>query len=254
MAHAQRHAEADRLAEPGILRGILIAGYDMVTRTVVDILQRPLGFRLEVKPRPIWLHILAFFSPLVLLLLAPKLFAQNASSISGPPETTVTHDVQAVATYPTMRQYQVPGLDATELPYTPKESGVVAESCFLVSEISTLTARAPGAQNLHEFVGISLKSTTAQSRVLASQDLSGFCLESRAKPPMTGERKANAARSKWEKAEAEHRWWIRMRTKILLSDPASAAVYQRLFLDGTDSESYSETTRRVASLCSPFWR
>lgn len=248
MAHVQRHAEADRLAEPGTLRGILNADYDMITRAVVDILQRPLGFRIEVRSRPVWIYMLGFLG---FLLVAPKLFAQNASSISGPPET---QDVQLVATYPTIRQYQVPGLDPTELPYTPKESGVVAESCFLVSEISTLTARAPGAQSFHEFVGMSLKSTMAQSQVLAPQDLSGICLESRAKPPITGEWEGKAARSKWEEAEAKHRRWLRMRTKILLSDPASAAVYQRLFLDGTDSESYSETTRRVASLCSPFWR
>lgn len=45
------------------------------------------------------------------LLIA--LYAKYTSSSSDPPETTVTHDVQAVATYPTMRQYSVPGLDAT---------------------------------------------------------------------------------------------------------------------------------------------
>lgn len=118
------------------------------------------------------------------------------------------------------------GPSPTPALYKPAELGVVAEMCFMVSQVSTLTDRSPGAQSLHDFVDSGVKPGAERPTCTFSQELCGACLVSEASHPAThvwrgmGVRALHAA---WDEMEVEDLLRTADRASILPFSPACGA-------------------------------
>lgn len=206
---------------------------------VVDALQIPIGFRLEVRHRPAWVHI----SLALAIVLAARFLMPDMSAASlGPTVTAVGPPVPTV-------DPPVP----TAAPYKPGDSGVVAEICFLVREISQQTARGVGAQTLYDFIESEGRSGAARSDSMSPQRLCGACLTSEARLSEIMESKGEHELAERVEEEVEDRRRTLDRSIILLSDPGSAEVYRRLLIKDRDSEDWKQTKKRTNSLCKQFW-
>lgn len=284
MADDQRHPQAAGLADPSILKRILDAGHDQVTRTiqvakrnlgnkigaqtlgtvvtstagsvrdwmnlVVAAMRRPTSFRLEVQPRPLWMHILAALVLVPIFLRAMLFFS---AVFSAPPVPTAAHDLQEATMTPNICQYQAPGPSPIQTLYTPDETGVVAEICFLLTGVSTQTARAPGAQTLYEFLDSRVGSGAARSDASPRRELCQACLTSEARRSAISESGGAIVLSELEEEEEELLQTLE-RSSILISDPTSRAIYERLFVEPSRSEGHKARLTRISSLCMPFWR
>lgn len=206
---------------------------------VVDALRHPFGFRLEVKRRPVWMHISA---ALFVALLAWFFIPNKSAASSGPPVTAVGPPVATVD--PTV---------ATVANYEPRDSGVVAEICFLVREISEQKGRGVGAQTLYDFVESEGRSGVVRSDSLSLQRLCGACLTSEVRLSEIMKSKGEDESLERVEDEVEGRRRILDRSIILLSDRRSVEIYESLLIDGRDSEKYEQTKKRTNSLCQQFW-
>lgn len=284
MVNGQGHPQAAGPADPSVLENILDAAHNQVRRAVevtrrnlgdkinaqtlgrafasaagsvyswtnlvVDAMRQPIGYKLEVQRRPVWMHV-AFVLVLALAaqLAAHRLIPHKPAASSCPPvTTTVAHDLQEEATTdPGFRQYEVPGLHPPEAPYKPDESGVVSEICYLVSQASAQTGHTPWGETLYKFVK---KHGATRSDSPDSQKLCKACLTYQDRLSSVGQWGDIPS---FEQEEAEAQLWILARTILLLEDPSTAAIYQRLFVDGTGAEDYKERESRMVSLCGQLW-
>lgn len=226
--------------------------------STAEVLQQPV--QVTLTKRPLWVYISSVLAVtyLVLFLSTGPLNPATRSSVLPTPtpvevRDTSTHSVPSVQATPShASQDRGSGPSPTPALYEPTEAGIVAEICHLISQVGALTGRTPGAQSLFDFVDAGAENSDRS----LSQRLCGSCLSSEAILSALREWRSMGGRARdaaWDAAEVEDRLRTAERASILLHNPGPAAVYDRLFRDGMDSETIQETKQRMRRLCDPFW-